>query len=731
MAPETVESETIAFSAVTDWGEHADVITKSGASYGNRIGKHSLLAEDGTEVLPMGVYVQDGIHSERAISSVATKGSKINSLTSFTVWGSLTGTNETNLFFPAEGLQFTDTDGIFHSNPAYFWPGAGTLDFVAVGNAPASGFTANLNAAGTALESFSYTVPTDATAQNDIVVASAAGISGSLNASHPLDFKHIMSAVNVKVGSYMAKGTIKSITLKGVYNSGTYNPATNRWTINTESTSDYKVKFANGDTYTTSGHASGDLINADNATFMFIPQQPGTGAVMEVVFNDGNKDYTATGSIEGDIWDMSKTTNYMLSVDESFNISIEPVGKKLDAHYIIANVNVTVTGIDNWTISATASDGKDVSILPKSEANPLAQQGFWTDKVVDENGTETETSARGTSTWSGSGEKSNEVFYVFIPENVTDRDREITITLTSSENSAVSSTKVLVQKYPHWTGDIGWEVVDDDEAGKYGFKFTRKRTYIFPYKLGNIFADYTQAEAKSIAQSIIDQNSASSYCYYNTFTYHLVTTRMYVHIDYTLLNNLSTVNNADNGYANTLELYRIGGVASTGALELAFENTFKSEEGHETERLFRDLADEGDAVPAENLTSNDMSGVIAYILKKNRYCIQTKTSGIGTTTYAYFQEKDLKWFLPAYGQFTGVDFTPEVNDDTAAQYWSSTSADGSEYAYRGDGAQESRDTELAVIAVRVNESGYASTATTVDNTSLEGGDNGSTDNWVE
>lgn len=730
MAPETVESETIAFSAVTDWGEHADVITKSGASYGNRIGKHTLLAEDGTEVLPMGVYVQDGIHSERAISSVATKGSKITSLSSFTVWGSLTGTNETNLFFPAEGLQFTDTDGIFHSNPAYFWPGAGTLDFVAVGNAPASGFTANLNADGTALESFSYTVPADATDQNDIVVASAPGISGSLNASHPLDFKHIMSAVNVKVGSYMAEGTIKSIVLKGVYNSGTYNPATKRWTINTESTSDYEVKFANGETYTTTGHASGDLINADNATFMFIPQQPGTGAVMEVVFNDGNKDYKATGSIEGDIWDMSKTTNYMLSVDESFNISIEPVGKKLDAHYIIANVNVTVTGIDNWTISATASDGKDVSILPKSEANPLAQQGFWTDKVVDENGTET-TSARGTFTWSGSGEKSNEVFYVFIPENVTDRDREITITLTSSENSAVSSTKVLVQKYPHWTGDIGWEVVDDDEAGKYGFKWTRKVAYIYPYSRA------LQSTATNFCNNFINTYGAGTngFATVGAISLGLFQNRAYILLDYSVLNNVTGADSATEGYNNTLALYNAAGTTATSQFETIVTTTMKTESGHETENMFRLPTQEeiNRGCPTETGSNNDLSAIMEYIQKKNRYCMQIQTvsgDSQGNSYVPYFQSKDLKWFLPAYGQFTNIDFTPEIDSDSAADYWSSTTA-GTTTAYRGSGAEEDRDTELAVIAVRVNESGYASTATIVDNTSLTGGDNGDDSSWVE
>lgn len=122
------------------------------------------------------------------------------------------------------------------------------------------------------------------------------------------------------------------------------------------------------------------------------------------------------GSIADDNWDKNKTVNYMLSIDESFTLTIEPVGKKLDAHYVIGYANVTVEGIDNWTIevSSDVSSAEPITIQPEEEVNLLAKQGFWTDKVVDANGNVTAASARGSESWSGTGNVTNKfVLYIY------------------------------------------------------------------------------------------------------------------------------------------------------------------------------------------------------------------------------------------------------------------------------------------------------------------------------
>lgn len=750
-------SDRIVFQAGAQWAEE-DVISRNAATP-NRVGKHELTSADGELSLPMGVYVEDGIRS--TISDAETRGTVITDeagITNFNVWAALTKTDDSVINYFSNIAYKKESDNIFYPvNEAdeYYWPGSGKLDFVAVANTPASGFTTTMT--GNKLTSFDYTVPADATAQNDIMVAIADEVDGNLGASVPLEFKHIMSAVNIEIGKVVA-GEIRSIKLTGVYNKGTYNIATNKWTIDTNSKADYDVIFANGDKFTSTGNETdGTLVNASNATFLFIPQEPAEGAEMIIEFYDtttgrlysdaaGAYEPALRGKIAGDIWDIAKTTNYKLSIDESFTLTIEPTGKKLDAHYIITEVNVTVDGIANWTITATSNDGSSsqLSILPKSAANPLAQQGFWTDKVVNESGVETATSARGEQSYSGSGNLENEPFLLFIPENINDKDREIEIILSSSDASKpAETTKVLLQKYPNWTGNIGWEVVDDDETGKYGFKWTRKVAYVYPYWRLLESTAINQSQAY-IDQYVAGDNGFATVGTYSKTEYVLVfipTTsyRSYIWLDYTVLNSVEGADSSTDGYTNTLELYRQAGNTATSEFETILDATKKSESGHETEDLFR-IANEGDiadGAPAAEGTDNDLSAIMEYIQKKNRYCLQMHSidsgdsDGSGTTYVPYFQEKDLKWFLPAYGQFTGVDFTPENTTDSAADYWSSTIGTTTTTAFIGSGVEKDRDLEFAVIAVRVNENGYGTATVTVDNSSIAGGENGDTNNWLE
>ena len=739
------ESETICFGVASDWGEYEDVTRSSVAL--NRTGNHELKSADGTFILPMGVYVEDGIH---AVSDMLeTRGAKVDSkdaISNFNVWAALTKTDNAVInYFSNVAYEKNTTDNVFYpvnESDEYYWPGSGTLDFTAVANVPTSGFTPTM--AGNALASFDYTVPTDATAQPDILVANADDVNGNLGTSVPLNFKHIMSAVNIEIGK-VVKGEIRSITLTGVYNKATYNVSTGRWNIDTTSKDDYSVTFAGGgDSFTTTGdQAEGTSVNASNATFMFIPQEPAEGAEMIIEFYDtttgrlysdaaGAYAPALRGSIAGDIWDMAKTTNYRLSIDESFTLTVEPTGKKLDAHYIITEVNVTVDGIANWQIDAKANDGAAVSIIPYSSANPLAKQGYWTDVEVNASGVETTTSARGFSSYTGSGNLTNEKFLLFIPENVSNQDRSIEIILSSTDTTKpATTTKVLLQKFPNWAGDIGWEVVDDDEAGKFGFKWTRKVAYVYPYWR------FLQSTARNQCQSYIDQYDAGANGFATVGTYRksIVQHRGYIWLDYTVLNSVEGADSSMDGYGNTLALYRQAGNTATSEFETILDATKKSESGHETEDLFRvaNAGDISDGAPAEEGQDNDLSAIMEYVQKKNRYCLQKHSidsgdsDGSGTTFVPYFQEKDLKWFLPAYGQFVG-DFTPENPNDTAADYWSSTTA-GASTAYIGSGAEKDRDLEFAVIAARVNENGYGTVAVTVDNSEMAGGENGEAQ-WV-
>ena len=712
-------SQTIAFDADIEWTEPDQ--TRSASP--NRVSNFSLLTDTGEEVLPCGVYVQDGIQYNGEEKPL-TRGAVINRIgDSFNVWATYTKDNVSSEFF--SNLEFSKGSGdVFNSLNTYYWPGSGTLDFVAVSNTPASNFAHQMSSDGTKLESFIYTVPADATQQNDIIVAIAKGIAGDNNTSVPLSFKHIMSAVNVKIGS-VVKGEIQSITFKNVYNKGKYLVEQDVWVVDKTSVGDFTVTMQDGKFVSSGTDAEGTPVNTKEGTFMFIPQNPGDNAEMVIEFLDSNTGHLYSddatknpykpalrGSIADDNWDKNKTVNYMLSIDESFTLTIEPVGKKLDAHYVIGYANVTVDGIDNWTIevSSDISSDEQITIQPEEEVNSLAKEGFWTDKVVDANGNVTTESTRGSGSWSGTGNVTNKLFYIFIPENVSDKDRQISLTLRGTgDASTVSTTKVLLQKYPNWTdGGFGWEVVDDDESGKYGFKWTRKVAYIYPYGQAKIFDSKVEDYCKNWVSTYgADANGFASVVVYS---HDWKSDRAYILLDYSKLNNITGADSGTDGFSNTLALYRQAGTTATSQFETILKTTLKTESGKETENMFRLPNDDevsSGKVPAESGTANDLSAVMEIIQKKNRYYVQKKSqtdsNGNPIVTYVpYFFENDLKWYLPAYGQFQYFVPNPNIAGDAAANYWSSTTA-GTTTAWTGGGEEKDRDLEYRVIAVRKND----------------------------
>lgn len=783
-------SEYIAFQADAQWADE-DVISRNAATR-NRVGKHDLISEDGELSLPMGVYVEEGICG--TTDNGKTRGAVLNAIgNSFTVWASLTNGETTELFFPAEdkfkeGQVFTNDGTSYKSDPAYFWPGAGTFSFTAVANAPENGFVPNLNTAGTALESFTYTVPAEATAQNDIVLATATA-SGDKNETVPLDFKHIMSAVNFKVGT-IVNGEIRSITLKNVYDQGTYLVEQDVWAIDQTSKGEFSVAMEGGKFEITNDTEKDAQINSSNAVLMMIPQVLPDDAEIEIEFYDSTSTNTISmnGKINGDVWDMNKTTNYIISIDESFNIEIVPVGKLLDAHYIIKEIDVTVddkneaTNGAAWTLSASiegASDNDEVvTLLPEKLDNittvfsnhtvelRMIQNGYWCDKYVTRSGsngiytyTPNTTSARGSQQIEGTGNVYDKIFYVMIPENNSTFDRNIKITLQKNDNANVSKTIYMTQRCPRWTedGTYGWETVDDEEDDKYGFLFTRKVDYVFTYTFNRkyaVFGDYYEGDFLKMTidetKTYLSNNIMIPYApgksgFYSYVEYSAnLGRRFLVRLDYTVLNDISEANSNTNGLENTLALYRLAGKASS--IETIMSNTPKTFEG-KTDSTLRTRGDNDPSdvlAPSGGEVADEVAGVLDYVLKKNKHYLYKSTETVDFAAPVLLSENDINWYIPADGQFSTFVPNPNVTDssggtDSTDDYWSShigtydaTTVANSE-AYRGDSKAEKRGTTLGIIAVRKRDSNTktGTAAVAVDNSSIAGGENGDTNNWLE
>ena len=802
------ESDVICFG-VNDVHLADDEITRGEGA--ERLGKRDLCSEEGDFSLPMGIYQQKGIES---LYAEGTRGSMFTKeqLNTMRIWGTFTTASGDAFTYINGDTYIKQTNEEFTTQDVYLWPGSGTLKFDAFANLP-DNVTINNNE-NSVVTSITYTAPTDVANQKDIIYASAS-VSGDYGQAVPLTFEHILAAVNFKVGD-IAHGTIKSITLKGVYNTGVYNFDNGQWAIlnqNDSHKSDYSVPLAGGQFSVGEGTATGTFINDQGTGVLFmIPQIVGEGATVEVVFAAPNSnDRTLTASIAGDDWGKDIITNYTISIDEQYNLNITPVGKLLDAHYIIAQVEVTVEGMtdggnvsnpNQWKLTAVVggnTNNSKVTMLTKNriaaeESNAtkhsnelsMVEAGFWCDEYVNRsevNGkyvyTSKGESARGATQITGTGDCSKELIYILIPENNSTVNRTIELKLQKVNDSKVSKAVTLTQRCPGWTDDgkYGWETVDDNEDGQYGFTFTRKIAWNFVYSHSRLTNRF-QALSMNLSQvtdyiysDFIEAFGASAFAtfgehtrYNYSKTFGQVTNyRYYIYLDYTILNNLTSVEDADKGRSNTLELNKLGGSASTLAFETILYNAKKTKEGDPNDPTFRpngwnwdtqsvdaskDETKYSDSpIPMPEGNINDLSGILSYVLKKNRhYLYDPGDDGVASTVLApvLMSEDDIVWYIPAVNQFNTFIPNPNITDknggtDSADDYWSSTAAenatnpaDAKSY-HGGGGAPISRATELGVIAVRDKDIYTFEAPATIDEINVEdmaGGENGEAQ-WVE
>ena len=766
------ESETIGF------GINLENLDDTRASSRNRVGKHDLKSADGEFTLPMGVYVEDGIHSANA-DKAETRGAKLDAIgNSFTVWASLANGDTSTLFFDAKGVVFENDGTSYKSNPAYFWPGAGTLNFTAVANAPESGFVPNLNTAGTALESFTYTVPADATAQEDIVVATAS-VGGANNKTVPLDFKHIMSAVNFTVGEKVANGVIKSITINNIKTTGSYNVATGTWTPNTDSKDSYSVAFSstvNGN-YEPNDKANGTIINDGECTFMMMPQVLDADAevVVEFIYDNAPSDVKqlrANIAIDPENpsqrreWAMGKTTYYSLSVDENYNLTITPKGDVLDAHYVMTDVTVNIdTETDqNWTLTveATHIDSEKVSIEYKDKLIPLiTSDGYWIDKIID--GTTT-TSARGAQTVKGTT-KGAHTITVFIPENITAEERKITLTLSlDSDPTKAKKTEYLYQMCPYWDREkgFGWERVENSEIGQYGFIWDRVVCYTYVYDMDRLHEGqwYNDSYFNSIVDPLIQKYNASQFVFKRAVR-DGAGYRNIVIIDYTKINESDYMKtfSTTSGLENTKAFFD---AANVMAFELALSNVYKVESDKLGEHAFDIRSSnetlykfnskswiqlpnteepyvDGNNVSHSTLfgeigTLSDMSGILNYIIKRNSYNVVKSPFATQLIYEVQMDSNNIKWYLPAVNQYKDpvLSFATGNTTFTPANFWSSTAdEDNNSNAFLGDGTSVARTNTKQVVVQRiVTPIPQPTTISEINTEEMKGGENGEAQ-WVE
>ena len=202
-----------------------------------------------------------------------------------------------------ETASYSTANKIWQTSAIHYWPGEGSIvDFYAY--YPTSISSSITHNAGS-VPILSYTVPDNAGDQIDILASSKTNVPGDSYNQTPVDFKHILAAVQFRVGSSgMINGTITKISLNGIQNTGSYS-FTSGWTPQTSSTT----------TYTKNVSAAGDAgteIVSGNDPFLVMPQTL-SNASFTVTYSGGA---TLTKSLS-ETWEAGKVYDY--NINSSFS----------------------------------------------------------------------------------------------------------------------------------------------------------------------------------------------------------------------------------------------------------------------------------------------------------------------------------------------------------------------------------------------------------------------------
>lgn len=549
------------------------------------------------------------------------------------------------------------TGAIWSTDRVYYWPGAGhSLQFYAWAPTDADGLTTPSTPTSKELD---YTVPAEAAGQKDLVVATTDEIQGDIKAAVPLTFKHICTAVRFAVGSQMQPGLIKSVTLKGVKNTGTYDMTTEDWTPS-ETITDFSQEL---NKEMTGSETNGTEITSEAGTFMMLPQTLPTGATVEVIFvNANNEERTLTASIANTNWTMGTTVTYKLSISPEYELEFVSQPEAQDAHYVIYPITIKADDklpAGGWTL--TSDDPANVTFVENgkftggNDVQALVDAGYWLDGY---NGTNTLTSTT-------TGEVQ---VYVFLKENATETDRDITLSLKPAAiGNYEAETFSFTQYCPAWNGNIGVERIQDKDY-PWGFSWdaSMKVTYNFMNEnwlkrllIGwylNLFSGYNYIAVDGVVGSARN-----------------------VTIDFSKLGNLTTATDADNGTQNTWDIYTFKGINEASALISQLE-------------AWGGIAD-------KTFPTNPTEFAARACVMKNKYNVQVETGANGTVYRPVLEQANMVWYLPAQNE------APNMNDNLSGDYWTSTAittpgTTAYKYTTGGTTSPENRNTVIHVRAVR-------------------------------
>lgn len=239
---------------------------------------------------------------------------------------------------------------------SYYWPGASyTMRFYAYAPKGNSAYTFSTSGIPTP----TCAIPSDVAGQQDLLVAASGAVSGGNNEAIGLTFRHALTAVKFVCGNDMKAGTVKSVTLKGVYATGTYNLETAAWSdVHTPKNFSQTLDAATEGT-----EGSGDL-SLRNTANCYVVNAPGWYC-FPLVYGNAVKD----GKTNEAAYISPLTGRYFLT---NF---INHLGNDITDPYINNNADCTVSQAElAW------QDAKDlVSDITYEGSGPQAYIKFYVD----------------------------------------------------------------------------------------------------------------------------------------------------------------------------------------------------------------------------------------------------------------------------------------------------------------------------------------------------------------
>lgn len=277
----------------------------------------------------------------------ATRGISVNEANIQSVYADNVGVTaflagEGSEYIPQQTLfQPNVSDNLWHTSDRYYWPENGSLTFWAWAplNLPAgqgSGFTPAFSDEGNVM-SFNYSMQApdpvakaDALAQPDLVIARTNADRNTQNGGVTLTFSHPLASIIFTAGD-VRDGIIRSISLKNIKGSGecVFDGNSFTWAAS-GSLQTYTQTFdaavnegQSGQPVTLAGEPLG------KRTFMVIPQELGTDAAIEVVFDDGTEVTTLSHPLSSTVWAAGRSYNYRISLTpaypDGYGISVEEI----------------------------------------------------------------------------------------------------------------------------------------------------------------------------------------------------------------------------------------------------------------------------------------------------------------------------------------------------------------------------------------------------------------------